>query len=399
MLAALLWLASGAARVLGASTLYAGSGSAAVAAALLDLSAVYPQRAGRQALMAGDGAAARVALRASLERAPFSPTVWLDLAEARLQSGNAEGAAAAATNASRLASTSAAVRWRAAQLHLRAGGTDEGVRELGAVVRLDARRRARVWDLGWAILGDGDAVERTLVLEDVAVRMAYLEYLMGRGRIGAGRRAWNAIRATAPRAWRLDFTDFLLSHQEMAWAWEVWSGLEPGVRVGEMFNGDFATSPYDRGFGWRLGGVDGAVAEITDARAGRGRERSAQSGRRALRVRFRGDGNPTFDRANQVVRVESGRVYRLVASVRWTGITSASPPFLEVRDYRGCEGLVLRTTGFSGTGAGVAALEFTTPRACEAVLVGVRREATERLDRVIGGTLWIDHVALASGRV
>lgn len=399
LLAVSLWLTTGAARVLIARWLDACGVPPERTAPLLGLSAAYPQLAARRALVAGDVPTARTALRESLALFPFSASAWLDLAETLLRAGDEQGTSSAAANAGQLAPTSASVRWRAAQLRLRAGDVDNGLRELKVVAVLDPQRRARVYDLGWALLGDANAVESRLVADDPAQRLAYIEYLMASGRIAAGRDVWAAVRASAARAWRLDFIDFLLSHHQIGWAWEVWTETVPGIRDGAIFNGDFAYPPLNRGFDWRLGGVEGASAEIVTAAARDGPVpgRVPSGERRALRVSFRGDANPTFDRANQIVHVEGGRRYRLAASVRWENITSASPPFLEVRGYLGCESLVARSAGFARSGAVATAVEFTTPTACEAVLVGVRRDATVRLDRTIGGTLWIDDVALLPG--
>jgi hypothetical protein len=95
-------------------------------------------------------------------------------------------------------------------------------------------------------------------------------------------------------------------------------------------------------------------------------------------------------------------VYRLAARVKADAITSARGPMLAVAGLKGAEtdrthacelwvaGEELRRTFDWRT----TSLIFSAPEACEGVQILVTRLRTKRLDKFIGGELWVDDVVL-----
>ncbi len=352
---------------------------------LVPSNAAFAQALARKALLRGEASEALRLAEEAIRVFPYRGSAWLDLAEARLKMGDREGALRAAQTASMLGPSKGKWRWRAARLLLQAGWVEQGAAELAAVARMDASRRHDAYDLAWTVFGEQDFVLRRIVPQDPKARLDYLYYLMARQRVGAAVQAWAVAKWAASRAQRLSYVDFLLAQGEVEEAWRVWRDMFPEASVGSIQDESFEAAPVGYGFGWRVGGTQGAAARI---------EGGPQGGERALVVEFSGE-NPDFNHGYQIVRVEEERKYRLRARVRWEGVTSASPPRLFVRDYRGCAGLNVASAGFKGSGGTLVELDFATPAGCRAVVVGLERQRTHKLDRNITGKVFLTRVELS----
>lgn len=347
--------------------------------------AAFSQALGRRALVRADALEALGLAEEAIRIFPYRGSAWLDLAEARLKLGDREGALRAAQTASMLGPAKGKWRWRAARLLLQAGWVEQGAAELAAVARIDPSRRHDAYDLAWTVFGEQDFVLRRIVPQDPQARVDYLYYLMAHRRVAAAVQAWEEAKGAATRALRFSYVDFLLGQGEVEEAWRVWRDIFPEASVGSIQDGSFKAAAVGYGFGWRVGKTQGAAARI---------EGAAQGGGRSLVVEFSGE-NPDFNHSYQIVRVEEEKGYRLRASVRWEAVTSASPPRLFVRDYRGCAGLNVESAGFKGTGEALVRVDFSTPPGCQAVIVGLERRRTRKLDRNITGKVWVTAVELS----
>jgi len=372
-------------KVIGIARLGASEGDLERGRRLMPSNAAFAQALGRKALVRGEASEALRLAEEAIRIFPYRGSAWLDLAEAKLKMGDREGALRAAQTASMLGPSKGKWRWRAARLLLQAGWAEQGAAELAAVARIDPSRRHDAYDLAWTVFGEQDLVLRRIVPQDPQARVDYLYYLMARHRVAAAMQAWALAKGAASRAQRLSYVDFLLGQGEVEEAWRVWGDMFPEASVGSIQDGSFAAAPVGYGFGWRVGSTQGAAARI---------EGGPQGGERALVVEFSGE-NPDFNHGYQIVRVEEERSYRLRARARWEAVTSASPPRLYVRDYRGCAGLNVASAGFAGTGETLVELDFTAPAGCRAVVVGLERQKTHKLDRNITGKVWITRVELS----
>jgi|AMFO01.1.fsa_nt_gi hypothetical protein len=333
-------------------------------------------------LVAGEAASAERLLLGAIERFPFDGLAWLDLAEARLKSGELQAVEAAVRNASLLGPTKGKWHWRAAKVLLEAGRGQAALEELAAVARVDRSRRRQAWDLAWLVFQDPRVIRERLVPPDAASRLEYLFYLVARRKAKEALAVWQEASARATLAERLAFVDFLLSAGEIEKAWEIWVEGFPQAKVATVYNGDFRHPPLQHGFGWKIGGEKGVRVRL-----------SRRGGSGLLQIDFQG-GNPAFDHAFQLLKVEGGKKYRLSAFVTWSGITSASPPVLYVRGGYGCGRLWAQSKGLGGSGYGEVVVKFETPPRCETVFAGIMRRPTRKLDRFIRGKVEVDMVAL-----
>ena len=109
---------------------------------------------------------------------------------------------------------------------------------------------------------------------------------------------------------------------------------------------------------------------------------------------FLGNKNMACVFLQQVVPVTPGRQYQLTYWWKSKGITTDQGPFVDIYSYD-TKGLELKGSKAMGSRDWAqAALDFTAPANCHAVVVQLRRNESLRFDSQIRGVLWVDDFAL-----
>ena len=116
-------------------------------------------------------------------------------------------------------------------------------------------------------------------------------------------------------------------------------------------------------------------------------------GKRALKLKFNGKENVSFQNVYQYVPLKPKTSYLLQAKIKTKGLTTKSGIKLEIAGtgpaFQGAsEGL---TGDHDWTEVTVA---FQTPADSQGGIVRVKRESTNKFDRFISGEVWIDNVQL-----
>jgi len=355
----------------------------------LPANVAYDHMLARAELASGRFQAALRRLEAALTRNPLVPALWLDFARASLALGQSGRAVAAASAARDRDSVSGAVCYDAAVVLFQAGATEEALDGLRCAAEFTPQRARDVYDLAWAVLGDGERIRRDVVPRSAAGWRGYASYARGHRREEVSP-AWAEFARYRPSpSDRLDYVDFLVRSGRGAEAGEVWAEAYGNRGPNLVFNGSFETESMGRGLDWILGSCDGARTATV---AGR----KAPDGERVLEVTFSGS-NVAYSHASQFIPVQGGRRYSLSAFVRSEGVTSLSAPRLTVRGYTGCSMGTIAGRELSGTIPwSEERLTFTTPPECSVILVQLRRESTKRFDRDISGRVLLDRVELTA---
>jgi len=146
------------------------------------------------------------------------------------------------------------------------------------------------------------------------------------------------------------------------------------------------TRRWDTGFDWKIRSVPGVDVRIDPS--------TSKEGRRSLKISFDGTRNVDFSEIWQIVPVRPNTRYALGAYLRPSGITSSQGVRLEALDF--LDGRLYGATQELVGSHDWSPLEmsFLTPPRAQAVAIRVRREASQKLDNLIGGTAWIDQVLL-----
>jgi hypothetical protein len=122
-------------------------------------------------------------------------------------------------------------------------------------------------------------------------------------------------------------------------------------------------------------------------------DRVSHEGRSSLRITFDGSKNVYFHHAYQFVRWKPNTEYVLSAYLKTESVTTKSGVKLEVLGLNPA----FRHTSESlrgDNGWTLVSVRFLTPSGSLGGIVRIRRERTEKFDRFISGTAWIDGVQL-----
>jgi len=386
----LVWLAASAAFVSRAAWLGARDADGLLTLARqLPANTAYEHILAREELAAGNPNGAAGWLEGALRRNSRSALLWLDLARARAALGKSEEAVEAASMAQRYHPTSAAVCYDTAIVLFQAGAVARALEALSCAADLVPGRSGEVYDLAWSVVGDGDLVRRAVVPDSASGWRSYFEYARRR-RHEEVSPAWEGLVPYGPSPVdRLNYVDFLIGTGRGTEAGRVWAEAYGARGKNLVFNGSFEADSVGRGLDWILGVCDGARTAIVASA-------EAPHGKRVLEVAFNGS-NVHYHHASQAVPVQGGQSYRLRALVRSDRVTSLSMPHLSISGHNGCGMGRIDGRAWGGTVPwSEETLYFTAPPGCSAVIVGIRRDRTDRFDSKISGRIWIDRVELTA---
>ena len=335
--------------------------------------------------------------RLALSYNPLSSRTWVDVARVQLSIGNIEETKRALRTGLRFNPSEARLRWEAALLQIQLESFDEAIDNLRYLVRTDRSKRWSYFALVRTLTTPTDLIE-TIFPPDREVLSDYLDYLIRHQEAGPAKAVWKRLAkipgAALDHRLVLSYADSMIAQKEISEAQAAWTvaleskGLKNlGASDNLVWNSGFERDEtLGSGFDWTLQSPPGVEVGI-DAY-------NSKEGKRSLRISFDGTQNVDFSGIRQVVRVRPNTRYILGGYIKTRGLTTSSGLRMEAADlldgrlYGATEGLVgnhdwseLKTSF------------LTSPRA-QAVMVRMRREASEKLDNLVAGTAWIDQVYL-----
>jgi hypothetical protein len=288
--------------------------------------------------------------------------------------------------------STASVRVRAGTLYARLGRDEEAAREFAAAAHGQRENQREFFSLLHRIYPDDMVLDRIIPDEVIP---SYFSF--GRTALGprAMQRVWERYeRIGLGPASRDEYVAYLLRHGLAHQAWSVrFEGDAPPL--GKLENGNFEQRATNSGFSWRIADGEGVKARVVDC------PDCADQGH-ALLLTFDGQSDPQYSGTRIYVPVKPLTVYRLAARVKAEAITSARGPMLAVAGLKGQESDPSRACEFWFAGEELrrtfdwrtTSLIFRVPETCEGVQVLVTRLRAKRLDKFIGGELWVDDVVL-----
>jgi tetratricopeptide (TPR) repeat protein len=334
----------------------------------------------------------------SLKRNPTNSQVWLALARAYQDLGMTAKAEHAIRRTIYLDRNNPNLIWEAAVFFLRQNEASDAIQTFRRYIYMIPSDQENVYSLCFALGVTPEMMINALVPESYNFYRRYLSFVMSNKLIGASAEAWKKLKAFNPeRKDYLEYCDFLISSGELEEARSVWNEFAKTYDITDkrpsdemLWNGDFEIPIEDGGFDWKIGSYDGVRIFIDkDIR---------WTGFASLNVNFNGKTNPGLYIARQIVPVSPGRKYKLSGYVRTQGITTLNGIVIEASGFL-CDPFVKKTEPVTGTSLWKKIeLEFTTPRKCEAVGIGIKREHSGKLDNKINGDAWIDSFSLVPGK-
>ena len=337
-------------------------------------------------------------LQRAIERNPLEQEYWLNLAKG-LRDKHEGSVERALENAIMVFPTSYQGRWVAGNLYLQQGDVDRAIPHFAYILAQYPNQSRLVYEVWEMVEDDPDFVLERLVPRDTTSLNQYLSYLYDSGNKGLAVKVWDLKASLGQKASRdetLRHIEFLISQKDFNEAFEVWGARLREESLPTTADGNLITNggfEFEKllggGFDWRISPVAGAEISFDHS--------VFFEGKGALKLRFNGKQNVNFQNVYQYVPLKPGTSYLLKAQMKTKGVTTKS-------------GIKLEITGagpaFQGTSEGLTGdhdwtevtVAFQTPAESQGGVVRVKREATNKFDRLISGEVWIDNVQLVEKR-
>jgi pentatricopeptide repeat protein len=296
---------------------------------------------------------------------------------------------------------SAETRWRYGSFLLRQGDTKQAYAEMHRAVLGNPKLIPLVVSRVWLDGHDVQPLITTILPTDIESNQQALEWFCNAREPDAALAVWKRMIAsgqTFPIADAIPLVDILLGIRRGDDARQVWrealsaSGNRNEVRTdgaiaaNEVFNGGFEFDPVNGGLDWHVDVTPGAASDYDTS--------ALHSGRRALRLRFGGTHNISYQGVWQIVPLDPGRSYRFEGYIRTSGITTDSGVrFMIV--FSGADQAPIILDNFTGDHPWTAqTAEFTLAAGVYQAKIIIYRPSSQKFDNKLAGTAWVDDVSI-----
>ena len=334
-------------------------------------------------------------LRKAIERNPLEQQYYLNLAKILYRMEEKSASEQALEKAILVFPASYQGRWVSGNLLLQQGVLEKALPHFTYILAHYPNRSSLVYDVLFRAINDTDFILKKLVPKDASSMNQYLAYLYEIGDKESAKKAWEKRASYGIKNVRtetLRHIEFLIAHGDLNEAFQVWRTRlrEEGLSIpsdGNLItNGGFETKEIlGGGFDWKMINVPGAEVSFDHS--------LAFEGKRSLKIVFNGKENVDFRHVYQFVALKPTTEYVLKAHMKTNAVTTKSGLKIEISGigpafYGASESLI----GENGWRELMVA--FRTPSQSQGGVVRVRREKTDKFDRYISGTVWIDNVSL-----
>ena len=345
-----------------------------------------------------EGQRAVDAYKHSLALNPIDPSAWKELTTAHMENDNMAAAEVTLRGELQVAPHHPEIAWRMANFLLVEGRTEEAYPHLRTAAN-EQSLRIPVYDLAHRLGETPEVIRQQLIPETPEARTAYLQFLLSRKDLADAYPVWqDIVRTWNPAYVRLGnrYVDSLAQAGMGKDAGKVWGELlaltnRRGLREeGEFLtNRDFEARIANEGLGWRLIAGEGYQTAVDSF--------TSQNGAQSLRVTFDGTANLNFLGVYQVVPVEPNRRYHFEGFLKTEGITADSGLFFNLtplgaprQEYFAANSAThVETFGWVRE-----QVDFRTGPNTSVIVVRLRRLPSQKLNNLMQGKVWIDHLSL-----
>ena len=336
--------------------------------------------------------------RRAVQLDPHSPFYKLDLASALETAGNDEEAEKYFRAAQANYPISAEVSWRYGNYLLRQQRLPEAYAEIHRAVVVDPKLLPLAVSRVWHSDPDVRVLLDQVLPNTAQANWEALSFLVQAQEGAAAVAVWNRLIGLHPSINRrtvFAFIDMLVSQDRFDEAGSVWrqataaeGTLPPASPAGSLvFDGGFESDPSNGGFGWRKEDAPGADFDFDTE--------EKHSGSRSVRIIFDRTQNLSYVYPFQWVLVEPATRYRFRGFLRTDQISTDSGMRFEIIDPRRPKDLDVLTPNETGTQPWtMEEVEFTTGPQTHLIRIALRRMPSSHFDNKIGGTVWVDDVAV-----
>jgi len=333
-------------------------------------------------------------LKKAIERNPLEQDYWLNLAKIFQRMGESKASERALENAILLFPAGYQGRWVAGNLLLQQGTFEKALPHFSYILDHYPNQSHMVYDVLGRAVNDPVFILERLVPKDPTSLKQYLSYLYEAGDKESAQKAWQKRDLFAYKPDRnetLRHIEFLISRGDGDEAFKVWKARlqEEGISISDsdlITNGGFEKEKIlGGGFDWKIEKVPGAEISFDPS--------IAFEGKSSLKIVFNGKENVDFHHLYQFVSLKPNNEYVLKAIMKTQALTTKSGLKIEISGigpafYKASDPLVGDNEWRE------LMVAFRTPPQSQGGLVRIRRERTDKFDRFISGTVWIDNFSL-----
>ncbi len=321
--------------------------------------------------------------RRALERNPYAAVLWIELALAAEERGEAAAARRSSDLALAIEPHSRRVEWAAANLRLRLGDLEGAAVLLGEVAAHSPEWRAAAWETCWGAGMEAAKILETAVGPRAELLRDYCQYL-------ADRRRWTPLAAACARAYReraleperlRAIFERLFAAGEYAPALRLWDETAGGPGFA---NGGLEKPLRGWGLDWVVWPADGVAVERRSDGAGF-----------QLDIEFARPQNILYSGVLHDFAVTPGREYRLAFEAAAEEIASSSGVEVEVVSPR--RRLAATAPFRRSTGWKEQELRFRPLEAERICRLRVVRRTSARFDNRLSGRFSLRRVRLTPG--
>jgi hypothetical protein len=333
--------------------------------------------------------------REAIKRNPLEQQYYLNFAKVLHRMGEKNASEQALEKAILVFPASYQGRWVTGSLLLQQGFLEKALPHFTYILANYPNQSSLVYDILFRAINDTDFILKKVVPKDPSSMNQYLAYLYEIGDKESAKKAWEkkaSYGVKNDRGQTLRHIEFLIAHSDLNEAFQVWKTRlqEEGLSIpsdGNLItNGGFEKKEIlGGGFDWKMTNVPGAEISFDHSMPFEGKE--------SLKIVFNGKENIDFRHVYQFVALKPNSEYVLKAHMKTKAVTTKSGIRIEVSGvgpafYGASESLI------GDNGWRELMIPFRTPPQSRGGVVRVRREKTDKFDRFISGTVWIDNVRL-----
>ncbi len=326
---------------------------------------------------------------------PASAYNWANLADAEMNSRNANMAAYCFQQAVKAGPFDPVILFRAANFEFRTGDTQNTLAHLRTILQ-DPELTTYYEPVFLTYDRLGLPIQEILdrgIPKNRTAADAFLRFLMEGNQLVESAAAWNWIQQNIGADDKLagEYVAFLIRENAPEQAALVWQKFTaryfPEYRkTNWVFDGRFEREPKPSPLDWSLETTP-SVQVTRAAKAG-------HAGSWALKVKFSGDQNVDFRQIQQTIVLSPGR-WSLQAWVKTEGITTDSGVMLHLFDSAQSQRLEVRSDNMTGTNKWtLVGKNFEIGTATSALILEFVREPSRKFDNKIAGTAWLDSVEI-----
>lgn len=329
---------------------------------------------------------------------PHNYLYWLALGRAREQTGDVDGAEKALRKASQLAPNYAQVRWTLGNALLRQEKSAEALSEIRRAIQLDPNLTSPAISAFWQIY-EGDVTQTRQAVGDSSEANAALAVFLARqNRFDEASEIWNSLPADLKATVLKKSGEELLSQFTAAKKYRTAQRISAEISGGEAVNAAFeqiTNGGFEADVKMQNAGIfEWQIADGSQPQIGLDNQ-IRRSGGRSLLLIFNSTDGKIFRPVSQTVTVAPEKSYRLSVFLKAELKTSAGLKW-EIADA--ADGKILGSTAAIAGNADWtnAAINFTTARTTEAVIIRLTRENCQSLICPISGKIWFDDFSLTA---